>query len=230
MDIRKNLDDLKIRIREAAEDAGRDPSSLTLVAVSKTKPAELIREALNAGQTLFGENRVQEAVEKFTTLKDRCDVHLIGHLQSNKAKLTVGFFSLIHSVDSVKLINILDRLNGEAGLVQDILLQVNTSGEETKSGFEDRLSLTNAVKELRDRENLRLRGLMTIGPFTDDEQAVMNSFRLCRDYFDEIRGMGGSDDIDILSMGMTHDFPAAVRAGATHLRIGSAVFGERIYQ
>jgi pyridoxal phosphate enzyme (YggS family) len=213
---------VKDRIRAAAVRAGRDASEVTLVAVSKTHPASAVLEAVAAGQTVFGENKIQEAEWK------RPEVgagtwHLIGHLQSNKARKAVKVFDVIESVDSLGLAERLERICGEEGRERlPVFIQVDLAGEETKSGASES-DLPAIVDFVRTSAHLELRGLMTIPPFLDDAEEVRPYFKRLRELRDALVPGGG------LSMGMSHDFEVAVEEGATLVRVGTAVFGERKY-
>jgi len=222
--IRDRLLRVQERIRAAALRAGRDPASVTLVAVSKTMPVEVIREALLAGVTILGENRVQEAREKIAALPGRATWHLVGHLQTNKARLAVQLFELIHSLDSLKLAEVLDRHGEQAGKVVRCLVEVNLGGEESKSGTTEEgvHPLLEAASHLT---HLRIEGLMTIPPFLTDPEQVRPFFRRLRRLRDKLEGEGFH--LPELSMGMTHDFEVAIEEGATLVRIGTAIFGPR---
>ncbi|MFZ7125503.1 MAG: YggS family pyridoxal phosphate-dependent enzyme [Desulfobacterales bacterium] len=222
------IQSVRNRIAAAAVRSGRTPETIRLVAVSKTVPADRVREAIDAGVDTFGENYIQEAREKVAALSGSpVSWHFIGHLQSNKAKYAVRIFDLIHSVDSEKLAVELDRQAGRAGKIQNILIQVNTGKESSKSGVhaENALRLVNRAAQL---ENLSVRGLMTIPPFFDAPERVRPYFRELRELADLIRQEGiAGVTMDELSMGMTGDFEAAVEEGATLVRIGTAIFGAR---
>lgn len=219
---------IRQRIDAAARRCGRDPHSVRLVAVGKTKPADLIREAVAAGATLIGENYIQEARDKFEALIDLpVQWHFIGHLQSNKAKYAVRLFDLIHTVDSEKLAFELNKQAAKAGKVQKILVQVNISGEATKSGTDETAAgtLVEAVAEL---PNIELKGFMTMPPFFDQPERARPFFAALRMLRDRIqKAHGGRLDLNELSMGMTGDFEVAVEEGATLVRIGTALFGPR---
>ncbi len=228
MGVSERLASIRDRIRAAAEGAGRDPSEVRLVAVSKTVEADRIREAVDAGAEILGENYFQEAREKIDALADTgVSWHFIGHLQSNKAKYVVRDFDLIHSVDRLKLARELDRQAEKVGRVQPILIQVNLAGEASKSGVSgDRLM--DLVREVARLSHLSVRGLMTMPPFFDAPERVRPYFGELRRKRDEIRDAGIEGvAMDELSMGMTGDFEAAVAEGATLVRIGTAIFGER---
>jgi hypothetical protein len=219
------LDAVRARIERAARASGRDPASIRLVAVSKTKPASMVRAAYACGQRDFGENYVQELVTKADELADLSELrwHAIGHVQRNKAKDVARVAHAIHSVDSAKLAVELGRRAEANGRVLEALVQVNVGGEAQKSGCEpsEAGEVIAAVREMR---ALRLRGLMTVPPHTDDPEGA-------RTYFDALRAVrdanGGAAVLPDLSMGMTHDLDVAVACGATMVRVGSAIFGER---
>ena len=199
---------------------------IILVAVTKNHGVELMREAIDAGATDIGENRVQEAAEKFTQLEREVTRHLIGHLQTNKVKPAVKLFDMIQSVDSEHLAAALDKAANSIGKVQDVLIQVNAAREVQKSGvlLEDLNALINFVDAAK---NLRLRGLMMIAPNLPDVEECRPLFRQMRKLFDELKT--SREGFDFLSMGMTHDYKIAVEEGANVVRIGTAVFGERSY-
>lgn len=212
------------RIVAAAGRAGIDAASVTLVAVSKMMPVSVIQTALDAGVKIFGENRVQEARDKIATLGGRATWHLVGHLQTNKAKIAVQLFEVIHSLDSLKLAEALDRSGQQLGKTVRCLLEVNLGGEESKSGTSEEAvrPLLEAAMQLT---HLRIEGLMAIPPFLPDPEQVRPFFRRLRGLRDKLaqEGFGLSQ----LSMGMTHDFEVAIEEGATMVRIGTAIFGPR---
>ena len=228
-------EEVRARIGRAARRAGREPGEVTLVAVSKTHPAALVREAAAAGLIDFGENRVQEAEGKIAELKPEAPHlrwHLVGHLQPNKARRAARLFDLIHSVDSAALVGRLERICAEDGRAAlDVLVQVDLAGEETKSGAtEDELPAV--FEALKGCGRVRCRGLMTLPPFFEDAGRVRPYFRRLRELRDEWGGRGAFDTADAggageLSMGMSHDFEVAVEEGATLVRVGTSVFGER---
>jgi len=227
MSIAENLKTVQDRIAFAAARAGREPSSVTLVVVSKTVDLERIREAVAAGAAVLGENRVQEAKEKIEALGPIAAWHLIGHLQTNKAKYAVRLFDLIHSVDTIGLARELDRQAAKNNKVQDILVEVNIAGEEQKAG----VAVKDApvlVREAAILRNLRIRGLMTMPPYSEDPEASRPYYRKLR----ELAASIGRDEIPgvsmgALSMGMSGDYEVAISEGATMVRVGTAVFGER---
>ncbi len=218
------------RIEEAAARAGRSAASIRLLAVSKTVPPERIRQAILAGQTLFGENYVQEAREKIPAIGRDVEWHMIGHLQTNKAKYVVQLFDWIHSVDRLDLARELDRRAGQHNRKLNILLEVNISGEESKSGVEASGTI-DLVRQIALLPNLRIRGLMTMPPFTDDCEASRPYFAALRNLRDVIAS-AAIDGVSMteLSMGTTDDFDVAVEEGATIVRVGRAIFGERAHR
>jgi pyridoxal phosphate enzyme (YggS family) len=229
--IASNLDQVRSRITATARRCQRNPGEIALIAVSKTFPAEAIREAYEAGQRLFGENKVQEFDKKIAALNDLsgAEFHMIGHLQSNKSKRAVELFQAVDSVDSVK---VAERLNAAAAEVKKtlpVLLEINVGGEEAKSGIsldwtEVEPLLANAVQW----KSLELHGLMTVPPFTEDPEKARPYFRQLRELRDEIAQRNFPRvRMDVLSMGMSHDFEVAIEEGSTCVRVGTAVFGER---
>ena len=222
--IRDRLLRVQDRIRAAASRAGRDGSSVTLVAVSKAMPVDVIRQAVEAGVTILGENRVQEAKDKIAALPGASSWHLVGHLQTNKAKLAVQLFELIHSLDSLKLAQVLDRHGEDLAKPVRCLIEVNLGGEESKSGMaEDGVRpLLEAAADLR---HLRVEGLMALPPSFPGPEQVRPYFRRLRILRDKLQDEGFP--LADLSMGMTHDFEVAVEEGASLVRIGTAIFGPR---
>jgi len=227
MSINENVLRIRSRIVAAAVAAGRDPSTVRLVAVSKTKPAAMVEEAFRAGQTVFGENYVQELTAKAGEVAAPVEWHFIGHLQSNKVRQIAGIVSMIHSVDRLSLAEEIDRQWGRLERTCDVLVQVNVSGEKSKSGTtsDDAVSLVRSVAAL---PHLRVRGLMTMPPFFDDPDAARPYFRELRRLALQIEELAiPGVSMGELSMGMSGDFAAAVAEGATLVRIGSAIFGGR---
>jgi pyridoxal phosphate enzyme (YggS family) len=218
------------RIAAAARDCGRSPDEVRLIAISKTHPASVIRTLIELGGTDFGENRVQEAEEKIKEIgRDNVRWHLVGHLQANKARRAVSLFEVIHSLDSLDLARRLDRLCEEEGReTLSVLVQVDLGHEETKSGI-DESELTHMVEVLGPLKHLELIGLMTLPPFFDDTEQSRPFFRRLRELRDELESQGAfGGRKGELSMGMTHDFEVAIQEGATMVRIGTAIFGERV--
>lgn len=230
MSIAENIATIHGKIAAAARRAGRDPAEVRLVAVSKTKPAAAVDEAARAGQRLFGENYVQEFAAKALAVSEAVEWHFIGHLQSNKVKSLAGLVSMIHSVDRLSLAEEIDRQWGRLGAVCDILVQVNIAGEATKSGT-TAAELVALVRSVAALPHLRVRGLMTIPPFFDDPEAARPSFRELKRLAGVVAAVGIPHvTMTELSMGMSGDFEAAVEEGATLVRVGTALFGEREYR
>lgn len=204
------------------------PPQVTLVAVSKTKPAEAVMEAYSAGHRAFGENKVQEMTGKYEQLPKDIEWHLIGHLQTNKVKYIAGFVHLIHSVDSEKLLLEINKQAKKADRVIDCLLQVHIAKEETKFGMSfEEVNKVFASGEFAALENIRIRGLMGMSTNTDDETIVRNEFRSLSQFFNEIRSEIAPPKFDILSMGMSGDYQIAIEEGSTMIRVGSTIFGSR---
>lgn len=226
--MKDRIDRIRDRIKDAALACGRDPTTVKLVAVSKTVPVDILRQATEAGVRIFGESYVQEALSKMNEIDDPAvSWHFIGHLQSNKAKYVVHGFDLIHSVDSLKLASEINRQAEKLGKIQAILVQVNIAGEPTKSGIDAKntLSLIEGISQL---PHLRIKGLMTLPPFFDQPEKVRPYFRTLSRLKDEIQAAGMNNvEMAELSMGMSGDFEAAIAEGATMVRIGTALFGER---
>lgn len=211
----------------AARAAGRDPAGVRLVAVTKGHPLEALQAALEAGIPDLGENRVEELEEKEAALgRDRATWHMIGHLQSRKAARAAGAAHLIHSVDSLHLAEKLSRSAGGRGPEVRVLAQVNTSGEESKGGLEP-AGAVEAVLAMAALPGLRVEGLMTMAPFVDDAEVLSSAFRRLRETLEEVRRHDPRVGPE-LSMGMTNDFEIAIREGSTMVRIGTALFGERV--
>jgi pyridoxal phosphate enzyme (YggS family) len=223
--IAQNLNEVRAVIAAACRRAGRDPGQVRLVAVSKTVDLERIRAAIAAGQDLFGENYLQEAAGKIAALGRQLSWHLVGHLQTNKARGAVDLFDLIHSVDRGKLARALDAAAARLGKVQDVLIQVNQGGEETKSGVEPAAALA-LLQEVARLPHLRVLGLMTMPPWFPDPEQARPYFRALRELRDRLRNLSGLP-LTELSMGMSDDFPVAVEEGATLVRVGTAIFGPR---
>ncbi|UOD34375.1 YggS family pyridoxal phosphate-dependent enzyme [Deferribacteraceae bacterium V6Fe1] len=224
-EIRNNLENIYKRIELAASKAGRKKGEITLVAVSKTYPAEKIIEAYECGQCIFGENRVQEALDKIDVLKDYKGItfHLIGHLQTNKVKYLKDNFSLIHSLDRIELVEEMEKRFSKLNRVQDVLIQVNIAKEPQKSGVlpEDfNLLLDKVLKS----NFLNLKGLMMIPPFLDNPEDNRIYFRKMYELFEKVNTL---KKVEYLSMGMSDDFEIAIEEGSNMVRIGSAIFGKR---
>jgi PLP dependent protein len=231
MSIAENVALVRERIARAAARVGRNPDSVTLMAVSKNVEPERIREASLAGVRVFGENRVQEFERKFPDPDDRRDAewHLIGHLQSNKAGKAVEIFDAIDSVDSLRLAERLDRAASAMARTLPVLIEINVGGEGSKSGVPlDSPELETLLHGLAKLAHLQVHGLMAVPPFAKNPQAVRPYFRLLRDLRDTLAGRKlPRIQMDVLSMGMSHDFDIAIEEGSTCVRVGTAIFGER---
>jgi len=225
--IEKNIINIKNRIVQKVESTGRNPAEITLVAVSKLKSLEDIKTAFSFGLKDFGENRTPEFQQKAETLSKEINWHFIGHLQTKKAKDVVPYAYLIHSVDTLKLAGEINKRAKNINKVQKVLLEIKTSYEETKAGLESE----NEIKEILDfcenAENINVEGFMTMAPFTDDENEIRKSFKKLKSIFDDFNKNGYN--LKHLSMGMTNDFEIAIEEGATIVRIGTAIFGQRNY-
>ncbi len=228
MGVKENVQKIKERIEKACEKVGRDPREVSILAASKTRTPEEIREVFEAGIKLFGENRVQEARDKIPFLSDLpIEWHMIGHLQRNKVKYAVSLFDVVESLDSKELADELEKRLSKVGKKMRVFIEVKLSPEETKHGCspEDVLELARYVLNL---EHLRLEGLMTVPPYFEDLELVRPYFRRLREIRDNLEGTLGIN-LPHLSMGMSHDFEVAVEEGATIVRIGTAIFGPRNY-
>lgn len=221
----KNLDQIRHRIRAAAESAGRDPATVRLVAVSKTHPPEAIREAAGAGQEIFGESKIQEALAKIPVLPPSLEWHFIGHLQSNKIRKALPLFHLFHGVDNPGLALQMNRIAEDCGCFPRILLEVNVSGETSKFGFQPE-ALRGVIADLLALPRVGVLGLMTMAPYAEDPLAAKPYFAALRRLRDDLEQQTGTA-LPELSMGMSGDFEAAISEGSTLVRIGSAIFGER---
>lgn len=228
MQIQSNLKKIHDDIHAAAQKSGQDASRVTLIAVSKKKPPEMIQQAIDAGQKDFGENYIQEAMEKIDLLgRKSATWHFIGHLQSNKAKFAVKYFDLIHTVDKVKLAKEINRQAQKTGKMQEILLQVNISQETTKSGAKEN-EIVDIAKQVCRFDNLHVSGLMCMPPFFDDPEDARIYFKRLKQISKDIEALNlPNTTMTHLSMGMSNDFPIAVEEGATLVRVGTAIFGAR---
>ncbi len=227
--VRKAVSAIMVRIGDACDRSGRDPGSITLLGVTKFHPSEAVTAAYAAGIKVFGENRVQEAESKFPALRDSlpgASVHLLGHLQSNKARKAVDVFDAVQSIDSEKILVELSKRAEAAGRVMDVIFELHT-GEASKTGYQSAQDLLSGVRLACSLPALRPRGLMTMAPYTDDSAAIRASFQLCHRVWLQARDAAGSDAFDTISMGMTNDYELAIEEGATMVRIGTAIFGER---
>jgi len=215
--VRENLTCVRERIQKTAERVGRDPGTIRLIVVTKEAEIDRMREAVDEGITDIGENRVKEALSKRELFDSHVlSWHMIGHLQSKKARDAVKIFSVIHSVDSLKLAYIINKEAGKNNKAQDVLLEVNTSGEKTKFGLKPE-ELENFLKETRHLKHINILGLMTMAPLAGDAESA-------RPYFRKLKELADAHNLKELSMGMTQDFEVAIEEGATMVRIGSAIF------
>lgn len=249
--LKDNLDEIEERIQAACERTGRKRSELTLIAVSKTKPNEMLEEAYKLGIRNFGENKVQELVGKYEALnngfEDKVNWHMIGHLQTNKVKYIIDKVALIHSVDSLKLAEQIEKEAAKKNIISDILIEVNIAGEESKFGVASD-ELMPLIQNIIPFSHVRIRGLMTVAPYVENPEKNREYFKKMRQLYVDIKSKNADniynrsilednashsekplDKFDILSMGMTGDFEVAIEEGATMVRIGTGIFGERIY-
>jgi len=227
--VQENLADVEQRIQAACERAGRDRNEVTLIAVSKTKPVSMLNEAYGCGIREFGENKVQEMMDKYEQMPQDIHWHMIGHLQRNKVKYLMGKAYLIHSVDSLRLAEEISAQSVKHQVQTDILIEVNIAGEESKFGIsgEETIHLVEAAAAL---PNIHIRGLMTIAPFTDHPEDNRIYFRKIKELSVDIdRKKIDNVNMHILSMGMTGDYEVAIEEGATMVRVGTGIFGERDY-
>jgi len=225
--IKNNIEQIWKRIDNALARSGRQDDEVTVVAVSKTVGPEMVLKAACNGIINFGENRVQELCQKYDIIKKDVNWHLIGHLQTNKVKYIIDKVKLIHSVDSVQLAREIQNRAQKAGRIVDILIQLNVSGEDTKFGANPEIVM-QLLKSINTYPNIKVKGLMTIGPFTEDSEAVRLVFRELKKIFIDIK-KENIDNIDMtyLSMGMSNDFEVAIEEGSNIVRIGTAIFGSR---
>jgi len=223
--IKNNLEIINEKIKKAALKVNRNSQEIKLVAVTKTATIEQIKEAIIAGVKIIGENKVQEAKEKYQILTADIEWHLVGHLQTNKVKYAIEIFDCIHSVDSIKLAEEIDKRSLQFGKITNVLVEVNVSGEETKYGIKPE-EVEPFLKEISEFSRIRVRGLMTIAPITEDKEEVRPYFRKLRELSKEIKSKNIKNvKMDCLSMGMTEDFEVAIEEGANMVRIGRGIFG-----
>ncbi len=227
--IQKNIAQVEEKIAAAAKRAGRNPEDVLLLAVSKTKPVELIRQAVDCGLHALGENKVQEIMDKYAPMGEGIHWHLIGHLQTNKVKYIIDKVDMIHSVESMKLAEEINKRAAAAGVVMDVLVEVNIAGEESKFGV--KAEDTEAfLREIAPLPNIRVRGLMTVAPFVENPEENRTYFRKMRELLVDINAKRIDNvNMDTLSMGMTGDYEVAIEEGATIVRVGTGIFGERYY-
>ncbi|MGI6007994.1 MAG: YggS family pyridoxal phosphate-dependent enzyme [Ruminococcus sp.] len=227
--VQENLKTVREKIEAACRRAGRDPEEVTLIAVSKTKPVEMMKEAMEMGQLDFGENKVQEITRKSEEMPSEVRWHMIGHLQRNKVKYIVGLVSLIHSVDSFRLAETISQEAVKKNVTVPVLLEVNVAGEESKYGVtcEETAALAEQISKL---PNIRIEGLMTIAPYVSDPEENRPVFRKLKQLGVDIKDKNMNNvNVNILSMGMTGDYEVAIEEGATMVRVGTGIFGERDY-
>ncbi|MCI5863380.1 MAG: YggS family pyridoxal phosphate-dependent enzyme [Lachnospiraceae bacterium] len=227
--LKDSLNEVKKNISEACKRAGRDPKDVTLIAVSKTKPVEMLSEVYNEGVRDFGENYVQELVDKIEIMPKDIRWHMIGHLQRNKVKYLVGKVACIHSVDSIRLAEEINERSVKSGIVTEIMAEVNIAGEESKFGFK-RDEVFDFAEKVSVMKGVKLTGLMTSAPYVADPEENRLYFREMKSLSVDINAKN-IDNVNItgLSMGMTNDYVVAVEEGATHVRVGTAIFGARNY-
>ncbi len=227
MGLKDRVEELYERVEAAAARCGRSAEEIAVVAVSKTVAAERVREAYDCGLRVFGESRVQEAVEKAPELPKDIEWQFIGHLQSNKVKFLPQFADWVQSVDRVEIAEKLARRYHELGRTVQVLLELNTSGEDSKHGFGSPQEALDAASQIAALDGVALRGAMTIGPFTDDESEIRAAFAVLRRFFEQLQTKLPDARLDTLSMGMSNDFEYAIEEGATMIRPGSVLFGPR---
>ena len=227
--VRENLETVEANIRKACANAGRSRDEVTLIAVSKTKPVSMLMEAYDSGIRIFGENKVQEMCDKYEQMPKDIQWHMIGHLQRNKVKYIIDKAALIHSVDSLRLAETIQEEAAKHQVVMPILVEVNVAMEETKFGT----SLAEAmelVEQISHFPNIRIKGLMTIAPFVEDPEENRKYFRALKKLAVDINNKNIDNvHVRILSMGMTNDYMVAIEEGATMVRVGTGIFGERNY-
>jgi pyridoxal phosphate enzyme (YggS family) len=232
-EIKENWQKVVENVNAACEKSGRNPADIQVIAVSKTHSAEVVVNALNAGISVFGENYAQELRDKHKTITEVNGIkplwHFIGHLQRNKVKYIAPFVEYIHTVDSVKLALEISKQAAKNNRVIKCLLQVNTSGEESKSGCEPR-NVMGLVDRTLEIPGIKIQGLMTIGSFSENEKIVRGEFEMLREIKEKINSRFPDADYKHLSMGMSHDYPWAIEEGATFVRVGTSIFGYRSYQ
>ena len=227
--LRENLQEVEQRIADACRRAGRKREEVTLIAVSKTKPAEMLKEAYDLGVRVFGENKVQELTEKYDLLPDDIRWHMIGHLQTNKVKYLIGKTELIHSVDSLKLAKVIEKESEKKECITDILVEVNVAEEESKFGLKME-EVIPFIENAAQFPHINVRGLMTIAPFVENPEKNRTIFADLHKLYVDIKEKNiDNGTVSILSMGMTNDYEVAIEEGATMVRIGTGIFGARNY-
>lgn len=227
--IKENLCEVENRIQKACVKAGRSREEVTLIAVSKTKPVSLIEEVIQEGIIDFGENKVQELTDKYEILSKDLRWHMIGHLQRNKVKYLINKTCMIHSVDSLRLAEQIEEESSKYNVITNILVQVNVSGEDTKFGLEG-IETEQLVRDIAKLPHVRIKGLMTIAPFTENPESNRPYFKKLKQLCVDIKSKNIDNvSMDVLSMGMTGDYEVAIEEGATMVRVGTGIFGERYY-
>ena len=227
--IKENLEEVREKIRQACQRSGRREEDVTLISVSKTKPVEMLREAYEAGSRDFGENRVQEIMEKYGQMPEDVRWHMIGHLQKNKVRQVIDKAVLIHSVDTVELAEQIEKDAAKRDLTVDILLEVNVAEEESKFGFRTE-EVEAAVMKIKEFPHVHIKGLMTIAPFVSNSEDNREVLKKLYQLYVDIRSKNIDNvNVSILSMGMTNDYEVAIEEGATMVRIGTGIFGARNY-
>ncbi len=227
--LEENLKTVEEKIKEACTAAGRDRDEVTLIAVSKTKPVDTLKEAYDLGIRIFGENKVQELVDKYDALPKDIHWHMIGHLQRNKVKYIIDKVDLIHSVDSIRLAEAIEKEAAKRGLIVNILIEVNVAGEESKFGLAPE-QVDSFIESVAQFKHIQVKGLMTIAPFVENPEENRPVFARLKKLSVDIRKKNVDNvNVSILSMGMTNDYQTAIEEGATMVRVGTGIFGERNY-
>ncbi|MCI9236996.1 YggS family pyridoxal phosphate-dependent enzyme [Lachnospiraceae bacterium 50-23] len=227
--LKENLKNVEEKIKKACTDAGRKREEVTLIAVSKTKPLDTLKEAYDLGVRVFGENKVQELVDKYDALPKDIHWHMIGHLQRNKVKYIIDKVDLIHSVDSLRLAEAIEKEAAKRGITVNILIEVNVAGEESKFGLAPE-AVDEFVEAVAQFEHIRVKGLMTIAPFVENPEENRSVFTALKKLSVDIAKKNVDNvNVSMLSMGMTNDYQTAIEEGATMVRVGTGIFGERDY-
>lgn len=227
--LKENLADVEAKIVKACENSGRQRDDVTLIAVSKTKPVETLKEAYDLGVRVFGENKVQELTDKYESLPKDIQWHMIGHLQRNKVKYIIDKVALIHSVDSIRLAETIEKEAAKHNITANILIEVNVAKEESKFGLMPE-ELDELIDKIKDFNHIQVKGLMTIAPFVENPETNREIFRSLRKLSVDISNKNVDNvNVSILSMGMTNDYTVAVEEGATMVRVGTGIFGARNY-
>lgn len=227
--LKENLADVEAKIVKACENRGRQRDDVTLIAVSKTKPVETLKEAYDLGVRVFGENKVQELTDKYEALPKDIQWHMIGHLQRNKVKYIIDKVALIHSVDSIRLAETIEKEAAKHNITANILIEVNVAKEESKFGLMPE-ELDELIDKIKDFNHIQVKGLMTIAPFVENPETNREIFRSLRKLSVDISNKNVDNvNVSILSMGMTNDYTVAVEEGATMVRVGTGIFGARNY-